>query len=667
MSVLNGAFVASAHAHRQSKRWRSNVYTPTWEAEDRKATAERLQRVMKGESSSMVENMVNDLIGRGLNQEKEPVKTSVVDSKIFHCFIYGTIILNALTLGMQADFQTGSWPLVWLIFENVFTAVFTIEMVLKIYFLRLEYFWNAGGPVYWNLLDFVIAWLAIADCWILSWQDINDAPLLRAMQLLRIIRIAKLIGLRQELVAIMEGLFSSLECMVWIGFLLLIAIYSFGIVCRNVMGDLTNADFEHVIDNDMYFGTLPRTMLTLFNIALIENWAAVIWPQMLYNPWMVLPLIFFMCVTCFGLMNALIGVIVERTTAAQQNMSSLEEEKIREMKMLMVAQLLEAIDASDEDESGTINLQEFRQVQRKPYAAQIFAALNLPPGFEAKDLFGLLDADGDGVLDRYEFLLGICRLIWCDDFQSKCLMSYQISQVREDIRALRSSVLDLSQSKVDSISEDLVKSISASVRKDYQEILDERLAHWEPLKATLGRQRTATGSCQLQADRRSGSEGDPPGSGTAAGVSLEEVEGLLESIQLNGTQAAPPSWTIQLRPEILEAVEQSMERLTSACGAQRLMLRADGLLCVEGSRATVERLAEQLHELYKDPGADSGEEEVFSQPGEAGEASEATVRLDAGLPKGRRKPRRAKKAKVSQEGDWSAPRPGSVTGLVEGV
>eukprot|EP00913_Durusdinium_trenchii_P001364 g1261.t1 len=74
-----------------------------------------------------------------------------------------------------------------------------------------------------------------------------------------------------------------------------------------------------------------------------------------------------------------------------------------------------------------------------------------------------------------------------------------------------------------------------------------------------------------------------------------------------------------------------MERLTSACGAQRLMLRADGLLCVEGSRATVERLAEQLHELYKDPGADSGEEEVFSQPGEAGEASEATVRL-AGVP-----------------------------------
>ncbi|CAK9106496.1 unnamed protein product [Durusdinium trenchii] len=144
---------------------------------------------------------------------------------------------------------------------------------------------------------------------------------------------------------------------------------------------------------------------------------------------------------------SLIGVIVERTTAAQQNMSSLQEENIRETKMLMVAQLLEAIDASDEDKSGTINLQEFREVQRKPHAAEIFAALNLPPGFEAKDLFGLLDTDGNGVLDRYEFLLGICRLIWCDDFQSKCLMNHQIAQVREDIRSLRVSISDLSRTK----------------------------------------------------------------------------------------------------------------------------------------------------------------------------------------------------------------------------
>ncbi len=65
------------------------------------------------------------------------------------------------------------------------------------------------------------------------------------------------------------------------GFLLLIVIYGFSIVCRNVMGNLTNSDFEgtkrqgresthhnaasllaDTINNEMHFGTLPRTMLT---------------------------------------------------------------------------------------------------------------------------------------------------------------------------------------------------------------------------------------------------------------------------------------------------------------------------------------------------------------------------------------------------------------------
>ena len=47
------------------------------------------------------------------------------------------------------------------------------------------------------------------------------------------------------------------------GFLLLIVIYAFGILCRNIMGNMENRDFEDRIDNEMYFGTLPRAMLTL--------------------------------------------------------------------------------------------------------------------------------------------------------------------------------------------------------------------------------------------------------------------------------------------------------------------------------------------------------------------------------------------------------------------
>eukprot|EP00913_Durusdinium_trenchii_P035384 g33113.t1 len=549
MSGRNGAVAASVQVMRPSNRPLKPMKTFAPMLEDPEVTAARLKRVMK--SSSAVENMVSDLIGKHLDRRSEVVEPTIVDSKVFQNFIYGTILLNALTLGVQADLQSGAWQLpslfgkdldvrcwgtsrsansrtclaelrVWLVFENIFTAVFTIEMVTKIYCLRMRYFWNAKSqsPQYWNLLDFVIAWLAIVDCWVLSWQANADAPLIRVMQLLRIIRIAKLLRLRHELVAIIEGLFS---------FLLMIVIYAFSIVCRNVMGNLTNQDFDDTIDNEMYFGTLPRTMLTLFNICLIDNWAAIIWPQMLYNPWMVLPLIIF-------------------------------------MSMLMVAQLLEAIDASDEDKSGTINLQEFREVQRKPHAAEIFAALNLPPGFEAKDLFGLLDTDGNGKESNSETLRH--EGVW-----------------------------------------------GRTSNPAFYSVPDQRWMNLEPQEP-----------------------------GRAA---LEEAEGLLRSLR-----PATESWTLTVQPDIFEVVDRDLAHLTSESGAQRLMLRADGLLLLEGGSASHRRLQHMLEQLQPggaepgasakwapdEPGAADSGEETSSQPGDF---------QNRDARKGRRKPRRSKKTKAN--------------------
>jgi len=668
-AAVNGALLA-----RQSKKRALKPETQVAAVLNPSLTSGSLERIIK--SSSSVEQFVISLVGKNLDKEEEQVQSTFVDSKAFQNFIYCTILLNTLTLGLQADFQSGGWELVWFVFENIFTAVFAIEMLLKIYFLQMGYFWNvkSKSPQYWNLLDFVIALLAIVDCWILTYQANADAPAIRVMQLLRIIRIAKLLRLRQELVAIIEGLFSSLQCMVWIGFLLLIVIYGFSIVCRNVMGNLTNSDFEDMINNEMHFGTLPRTMLTLFNICLIDSWSAIIWPQMLYNPWMVIPLVVFMCVTCFGLMNALIGVIVERTTAAQQNMSSMQEEAIREMKMYMVAKLLEAIDDSDEDSSGTINLQEFRQVQRKPHAADIFAALNLPPGFEAKDLFALLDSDGNGVLDRYEFLLGICRLIWCDEFQSQCLLNYAISQVREDIRSLQASVKDLSSKATNSEHghhEETLKSIAATMRNDYQEILNSSLEkYWERAQVllTVNNEKGPISSASHQVDKIVDPESSDPVPAVPAAPAC--VEGVDVDHVLNQTQTqtkgaladqAPDEtdallhtpvskseeFLFQLPVEIVETVERLLDQIISASGAIRLVMRADGILLVEGCSKTKERVQVILTELVQkgwssllDPGhgtsPDSGEE-TSSQPGDRD--GNAPIAATA---KGRRK-RRVKK------------------------
>mmetsp|Transcript_26261 Transcript_26261/g.62624 ORF Transcript_26261/g.62624 Transcript_26261/m.62624 type:complete len:711 (+) Transcript_26261:85-2217(+) len=632
MSVSQPAFAAGLHAARRTQQTQRIPQALMTRISTREA-----QKIIK--ASKTVEDMVSNIVGRK-KIEEPPKSETPVESVFFQNFIYGTIMLNAMTLGLQADLSGDPWDLIWLVCENMFTAIFTVELVLKLYFLGIGYFYSieSRSIQFWNLLDLVIVLLAIVDCWVLTFFPEVDTQLIRVMQLLRIMRIAKLLRLRRELVAIIEGLFCSLQCMVWIGFLLLIVIYAFGIFCRNVLGNLSNSHYEDRIDNEMYFGSLPRTMLTLFNVCLIDGWSTVVWPQMLFNPLMVVPMMVFLCVTCFGLMNALIGVIVERTTAAHQNMNTIQEEVLRESKMRMVAQLLDIIDSSDEDDSGTINLEEFRQVQHQRYAEEIFAALNLPPGFDAADLFGLLDADGNGVLDRYEFLIGICRLIWCDEFQSQCLLNYGMAKVRQDLRNLHKDVREVlevhrgsgqapgfqDRNKPDQEMADMHKSIAESLQAACQDIMQKHMEQYcqrvqrhssQKDLASPSRQGKATDNentddevslldyCMIAETMQPARVSRPGGEGlswpTSSSPKREAPCRTVEdaSASVHGCSDV----LLQLPHAATEALESHLDELTVRTAARRITLNAAGHPFVEGAQASEQGVKQIVQEILQGP------------------------------------------------------------------
>ncbi|CAE7435229.1 Catsper1 [Symbiodinium natans] len=639
MSGARPAFAAGLHAASQYRRTQQTQRIP--QALMTRISTSSANKILK--ASKTVEDMVANIVGRRSTKEDVlPQPSSPVESKYFQNFIYGTIMLNSVTLGLQADFTGGSWDVLWLVCENIFTAIFTVELVLKLYFLRLGFFYSIErhSIQFWNLLDLVIVLLAIVDCWVLTFFPETDTQLIRVMQLLRIMRIAKLLRLRRELVAIIEGLFCSLQCMVWIGFLMLIVIYAFGIFCRNVIGTLPSSYYDDIINNEMYFGSLPRTMLTLFNVCILDGWSTVVWPQMLFNPVMVLPLMVFLCVTCFGLMNALIGVIVERTTAAHQNMNTIQEEVLRESKMRMVAQLLDVIDASDEDESGTINLEEFREVQKKPYASEIFAALNLPPGFDASDLFGLLDDDGNGVLDRYEFLLGICRLIWCDEFQSQCLLNYGIAKVRQDVRNLHKEVQEIlkDRNKPDLQIADLHKSISESLHSACQDILEKHLEqYWQRAQShkdfpsyegkTSEKERTDDEVSLLDyctiVDQAQPAEASVRGSGSCGSSwpASSPRESPSRAVDDATALREEAGLLLQLPPAAVEVLESHLDELTRRTAARRISLNAAGGLFVEGTVTSKLRVKQLVQELLQ--GGSDGAEKVQTVPAAPSDARSA--------------------------------------------
>merc|ERR1719262_539746 len=85
-------------------------------------------------------------------------------------------------------------------------------------------------------------------------------------------------------------------------------------------------------NNYQYFGTLPRAMFTLFNLALLtEDWDNVGRATLEKQPYLLIFLLLFIAVNTFGLMNVIVGVIVDNTLAAGEAVNNdLAQRKMEE-------------------------------------------------------------------------------------------------------------------------------------------------------------------------------------------------------------------------------------------------------------------------------------------------------------------------------------------------
>merc|ERR1712100_461895 len=103
------------------------------------------------------------------------------------------IMANAVQLGLSVELKGDQWAAVWDSCDHVFTSIFLLEMILKVAALKKSYFQSN-----WNLVDFLLAWLGVADTWILPWISSTN-EVLKLFRLLRLMRMAKLLRTKREL------------------------------------------------------------------------------------------------------------------------------------------------------------------------------------------------------------------------------------------------------------------------------------------------------------------------------------------------------------------------------------------------------------------------------------------------------------------------------------
>lgn len=168
------------------------------------------------------------------------------------------ILGAAVTVGMSTDPALMSrYSLEIDLADEIILYTFVVEVVLKIIaecWHPWRYFFDG-----WNVFDFVV----VAGS--LGLSVTSNGSLVTVLRLFRLLRVLKLMRAVRELQVITAALMSGLSSMFYIIVILSIFLYFFAIV-----------GITFLAENDpWHFGSLHMAALSLFQVATMDNWQAV--------------------------------------------------------------------------------------------------------------------------------------------------------------------------------------------------------------------------------------------------------------------------------------------------------------------------------------------------------------------------------------------------------
>lgn len=210
---------------------------------------------------------------------------AIVASKGFQLAVVGTIFANAIAVGLESS------PT---ILERHGTALRVAEILIVIALcvelgLRL---WAEGKRFFrsgWNWFDLLIVLVAL----------IPAVSHLRVLRVLRVLQLARLVSILPSLRRIVSAMMSAVPSIFTVIMMLGVALYSGAVIGTHLFSDV-----------DEYFGSLGRSMFTMFEIMTIGAWPDVAAAVMDKHPAGWIFFVIYLVIVGFIMLNLLIGVIV---------------------------------------------------------------------------------------------------------------------------------------------------------------------------------------------------------------------------------------------------------------------------------------------------------------------------------------------------------------------
>jgi voltage-gated sodium channel len=222
----------------------------------------------------------------------------LVDSDRFASAIAVVIVVNAVILGLETyPAIMAEYGDLLALLNGICFGVFVVELVLRIasYGRNIGAFFRNG----WNVFDLIV----IGAVFIPGVRE--EAQLLRLLRLARIVRLVRYLPDARILLLTVIKSIPSLFSMVVLTVLLL---FIYGMVGWSMFGEALPQSW----------GTISRSMLTLFILLTLENFPTYLEQAEPISPYAVVFFVSYVLIAAFVVFNLLIGIVIGAMERARE-------------------------------------------------------------------------------------------------------------------------------------------------------------------------------------------------------------------------------------------------------------------------------------------------------------------------------------------------------------
>eukprot|EP00746_Dinoflagellata_sp_MGD_P008786 gnl/MRDRNA2_/MRDRNA2_117633_c0_seq1.p1 gnl/MRDRNA2_/MRDRNA2_117633_c0~~gnl/MRDRNA2_/MRDRNA2_117633_c0_seq1.p1 ORF type:complete len:654 (-),score=123.78 gnl/MRDRNA2_/MRDRNA2_117633_c0_seq1:24-1985(-) len=336
---------------------------------------------------------------------KPNIARRIVDNSKFGLCVASVIVAHLIFQGVETSVELGIGPgSASYSAETTFATMYLIELLIRFRAFGRSFFKDA-----WNVFDLFLIVFSVGDLILVAFissftQSLSVIVVLRCVRIFRLVRLFRLFRIFKPLWLLVCGIANSMRTVIWAWLVIGIVVYMFGLIFVRTLDPYALEDPEV----REHYGSVGSAMFTVFQVVTLEDWPSVAAPAIRHESWLLICFAFILCTCTWGILNVVVAVFVEGTVDASALRSTdLAKQKRHEYEQ-GCRKVYEVFKQADVNGDGVLERSEFIESLDKPEIMNEFRSVGIDRQW-AEQLFDVLDVDQSGTLDAVEFIEGMMR------------------------------------------------------------------------------------------------------------------------------------------------------------------------------------------------------------------------------------------------------------------